>query len=388
MPIVLSPPGERMPLTARLAALGKFRKTVAAAAGLFALIGTLAAALLAACSLDAWLHLSPLVRGFALTGTLVLAGIIWFRRIRPAFRWRTDPLSVALDLEYRFPRLNDSLGSAISFLSDETAADRGISHRLCLRRRPPRRANGGAARLRHPGSQRPLLAGLLVLCRDALGGRRARLLEPGAIDHRLAAVRRLVRPASLANQDADRNPRTAAVAGATSARRRLRTEVRRPRRHPGEGHRSIPRQRRRGIRGSVGRRAARGERRRPGSRGALRSSAAVAELPLPHSRQRRRYRLAIRGSAAAAAVGSARWPTVAAIARRAAGLYQLAAAGTSRRCVGRFGAARHAARLPGRRRSPLNIRGARLRKNSGRPFSRLARSHRVAACRDSARALR
>ena len=133
MPIVLSPPSERprVPLTARLAALGRSRRRVALASGTFSLVGYTLAAVLLTCALDAWLHLASLPRALGLTGTLAIARFVWFRRIVPAFRLRTDSLSIALELEERFPRLNDSLASAVSFLGEEVQADdRGVSNRL------------------------------------------------------------------------------------------------------------------------------------------------------------------------------------------------------------------------------------------------------------------
>lgn len=133
MPIVLSPPNERhrVPLTQRLTALGRSRKRVALASGLFSLVGYTVAAATIACALDAWLPLGSLPRAFALAGSLALAGVVWFRRIATAFRLRTDSLSIALELEDRFPRLNDSLASAVSFLGEEIPNDsRGVSNRL------------------------------------------------------------------------------------------------------------------------------------------------------------------------------------------------------------------------------------------------------------------
>jgi hypothetical protein len=119
MPIVLSPPGKRTPLPQQLAALGRSRRRVAIATGLFSLAGLVGAAVLLAGFLDAWLHLSSLARGFALIGTLALAGGILFRRLLPAFSLSTKPLTIALELEERHPKLNDSLASAVTFLGEE-----------------------------------------------------------------------------------------------------------------------------------------------------------------------------------------------------------------------------------------------------------------------------
>jgi hypothetical protein len=84
----------------------------------FSLVGLTAAAVLVAGFLDAWLHLNALSRGFALVGTLSLAGSILLRRVIPPFRLSTQPLAIALELEERHPKLNDSLASAITFLGE------------------------------------------------------------------------------------------------------------------------------------------------------------------------------------------------------------------------------------------------------------------------------
>ena len=131
MPIVLRPPTEsRAALPAQLAALGRARRRVAAAAAGFALVAALAGGALAAGALDAAVHLPPLGRGFALVFTLAAAGVC-ARRFRAALRLPTDPQAVALELEARFPKLNDALASAVAFLGDPAGGDdRGVSRRL------------------------------------------------------------------------------------------------------------------------------------------------------------------------------------------------------------------------------------------------------------------
>jgi len=119
MPLVLSPSGRRTPLPTQLASIGRNRRRVAIAAGIFSFLGLTAAALLVAGFLDAWLHLSALARGFALVAILAVAGHILFRGILPAFRLPTRPLDLALELEEIHPKLNDSLASAITFLEDD-----------------------------------------------------------------------------------------------------------------------------------------------------------------------------------------------------------------------------------------------------------------------------
>ncbi|MDB5310332.1 MAG: hypothetical protein JWO38_4534 [Gemmataceae bacterium] len=131
MPIVLRPPSDKPPLPNRLAALGRARRRVSIAAGAFALVGAVVGVVLVACGLDAWLHLPPLARAFALVAALAAGGVVWLRAIGPGFRLPTEPLAVALELEGRFPRLNDSLASAVSFLDDRYRdEDLGVSRRL------------------------------------------------------------------------------------------------------------------------------------------------------------------------------------------------------------------------------------------------------------------
>jgi hypothetical protein len=131
MPIILRPPGERAALPDHLGVLGRSRRRVATATGVFALIGVVLAGAILSGTLDAWLGLAPLVRAGMLVGTLAAAGTIGVAWIVRPLRLPTDPLSVALDLETRHPRLNDSLGSAVSFLDDNGGADdHGVSRRL------------------------------------------------------------------------------------------------------------------------------------------------------------------------------------------------------------------------------------------------------------------
>src|SRR5581483_2805511 len=127
MALILSPPGTQAPLPQHLATLGRARRAVAAGGAVLALVGWVAAAVLASGALDAAFHLPPLARGFLLVGTLAGAGVLAVR-VRDALRLPTEPLAVALELEDRFPRLNDSLASAVSFLG--AGDDAGVSNRL------------------------------------------------------------------------------------------------------------------------------------------------------------------------------------------------------------------------------------------------------------------
>lgn len=130
MALVLRPPSSRESLTDNLAHLGRTRKSVAIATGLFLLLGVVLGCVVLAGLFDAAFHLPPLIRALALVATLTLAGIIWLRKVSPALALRTDALSVALELEGRFPILNDALASAVSFLDAPDAEERGVSNRL------------------------------------------------------------------------------------------------------------------------------------------------------------------------------------------------------------------------------------------------------------------
>jgi hypothetical protein len=140
MALVLRPPSERESLPGQLADLGRSRKRVALAAGLFAFVATAVGLATLTGFLDAAIHLAPIYRALALVVILVAAGVVWLRGVARAVRYRTDALSVALELEDQFPSLNDSLASAIEFLEPgEEGADEedelprarpGVSNRL------------------------------------------------------------------------------------------------------------------------------------------------------------------------------------------------------------------------------------------------------------------
>jgi hypothetical protein len=130
MALVLRPPGSRESLTDDLAYLGRMRKRVAIAAGLFALLAVVIGCITLAGILDAAFHLPPLARALALTISLALSGVVWFRGVTRALILRTDSLSIALELEEKYPALNDALASAVSFLDGPEPEARGISNRL------------------------------------------------------------------------------------------------------------------------------------------------------------------------------------------------------------------------------------------------------------------
>lgn len=126
MPLVLRPPGPRSGLADHLADLGRTRKRVAVAGGALAVVAVSVGLLLAAAGLDAILHLPRLARGAALVATLGFTGVVFVRGLAAAVRLPTEPLAVALELERRFPALNDSLASAVCFLEEPRAAAPGL----------------------------------------------------------------------------------------------------------------------------------------------------------------------------------------------------------------------------------------------------------------------
>jgi len=130
MALVLRPPTSRESLTDTLGDIGRTRKAVAVLTGLFAFVGIALGSVLIAIILDATFQLSALARAFALVVTLTLAGVVWIRGVTRALTLRSDALSVALELEEKYPALNDSLASAVSFLEAGDPEGRGVSHRL------------------------------------------------------------------------------------------------------------------------------------------------------------------------------------------------------------------------------------------------------------------
>jgi hypothetical protein len=122
MPLVLRPPGSRIGLPSQLANIGTARRRTALLSGVCTLVAVVVGLTLLTCVLDAAFHLPRLARGFALVATLAAAGVAWLRGPAAALRLPTEPLPVALELEERFPNLNDSLASAVSFLSEPDEA--------------------------------------------------------------------------------------------------------------------------------------------------------------------------------------------------------------------------------------------------------------------------
>jgi hypothetical protein len=130
MAFLLRPPDLQESLTDNLADLGRFRKRVAVATGLFRFVAVVVGCAAAACVLDSLFHFPPLARAFALVLTLALGGVYWLRGVSRALALRTDALSVALELEEKYPNLNDALASAVDFIEAGDAEERGLSNRL------------------------------------------------------------------------------------------------------------------------------------------------------------------------------------------------------------------------------------------------------------------
>jgi hypothetical protein len=129
MALILSPTGSQEVLSERLAELGRARKRVAVSAGSFTFVAVTVGTIALACVLDAAFHLPPLARGLELVSILTIGGVLWLRGVSRPMAIRTDPLAVALELEERYPTLNDALASAVTFLEDD-ADRRGVSNRL------------------------------------------------------------------------------------------------------------------------------------------------------------------------------------------------------------------------------------------------------------------
>lgn len=144
MPLVLRPPTERTTLTTRLAGIGRDRRTALVLGSAFRAMAVIVSAVLLATALDTILHLPAFLRATVLVGTLACGRLFWVRGVRPSMRESVHPLAVALRLEEQFPRLNDSLASAVEFLSLDGEPNRAGGARF--RRVAVARAEGLAER--------------------------------------------------------------------------------------------------------------------------------------------------------------------------------------------------------------------------------------------------
>ena len=322
MALILRPPGSNEALEDRLADLGRTRKRFALAAGIFTFIAAIVGSLAFAGFLDAAFHLPPLVRGFALVSVLALGGLLWLCGVSRPSSLRTDPLAVALELEEHYPSLNDALASAITFLADDDAAERGVSNRL------QRVAVRMAQRLvdRHEferliPSRSCWRAGWL--CAIVLGGLTPLILvNPGRA---LTALVRLADP--FGSHPWPTKTRVEILVPeelprADSQRRTVRPQVRGSWSHQGPGDSCVPLAHGGRVHQAV---SPGGRKRFEKLHNYLRSDR--PRLParfvlVPHHRQRLRHRLEERGGRAAAATGAPGWPAVAAVSLRAAGLHR------------------------------------------------------------------
>lgn len=125
MALVLKPPTESEPLTTKLGEIGRARKRVAVLSGLLLFVAAVVGIATAAGTADAALHLAPLPRALALVALLAAGCVVWARAVARPLGLRTDPLSIALELENRFPNLNDSLATAVEFLGPDAGDDDG-----------------------------------------------------------------------------------------------------------------------------------------------------------------------------------------------------------------------------------------------------------------------
>jgi hypothetical protein len=136
MALVLRPPTEREPLPSKLRDIGRARKRTAVLSGVFLFVATVLGLAALAGFVDAAAHIGALPRALALGTILALGGIVWVRGVVRPLKLPTDPLALALELENRFPNLNDALATAIEFHDpdgDDDAppkAPPGVSNRM------------------------------------------------------------------------------------------------------------------------------------------------------------------------------------------------------------------------------------------------------------------
>lgn len=117
MPIVLRPFPDRASLPTRLADLGRSRKAARVLTGAFISLAAVLAVVTLCCALDAVFGLSALARAAFLLVALAAGGALLVRGVWRPMRETVRPQAVAHMLEERYPKLNDSLASAVDFLS-------------------------------------------------------------------------------------------------------------------------------------------------------------------------------------------------------------------------------------------------------------------------------
>lgn len=141
MPKKASPRLEPRVLRSKLAAVRRRLRFVVTVRGISWLLTVLLATAAVAGLLDWLLHLPGLLRALILVSALAGAGwVLWRYLLRPLAA-KADDLTIALQVEERYPNLNDALASTVQFL-DQKTADTHASP--VLRREAVKRALGKA----------------------------------------------------------------------------------------------------------------------------------------------------------------------------------------------------------------------------------------------------
>ena len=125
------------PLFERLAGLRRRLRRVTVVRGCCWIAALAVAAVAAVGWLDYRLHLPALLRGLALVGILGGAGVLFVRDVVRPLRGSGNLLGLAKRVESEFPRLNDSLASAVQFLEvpeDSDAAGSPVLRREAINR--------------------------------------------------------------------------------------------------------------------------------------------------------------------------------------------------------------------------------------------------------------
>lgn len=107
------------PLQQQLAMLRHRMRFIITLRGIGWLLAVVLFATLTACFLDWIVHLPRLVRAILLVGTLCGAGYVALSQLILPLARRSDDLSIAIQIEERFPSLNDALASTIEFLDQQ-----------------------------------------------------------------------------------------------------------------------------------------------------------------------------------------------------------------------------------------------------------------------------
>jgi hypothetical protein len=106
------------PLQRRLASLRRRLRLQIGWRGLCALASLVVGAAVLVGLADWFLELPSLIRALALVGVLAAGGVIVYRMLLSPLASRCDDLSLALQIEDRFPELNDALASTVQFLQE------------------------------------------------------------------------------------------------------------------------------------------------------------------------------------------------------------------------------------------------------------------------------